>query len=168
MAEPKRRPGRPATGVTPNRSIRLGPNYDTALVVAKHRRDKLPAILERALKEYVMTATTVTPDMIRTLEGSSDDHAIVYRDGKLDVEYEQGLSGVLLRGPVTADLEGYIVLGRQSLSDVMDDLDDWEQDADGNAVRLTDAGVALLVAHLNGQDIPADADREMSFARERV
>ncbi len=53
MEEEKRRPGRPATGHDPTRSVRIGPVWDEALVVAKDRGDKLNQVITRALENYV-------------------------------------------------------------------------------------------------------------------
>lgn len=50
---PKRRPGRPATGVTPTRSVRVGDVWDQAATVAKARGESLAKVIERALTEYV-------------------------------------------------------------------------------------------------------------------
>lgn len=51
--ETKRRPGRPATGVTPMRSFRMGTVYDAAAEVAERRGEKLKDVIERKLQEYI-------------------------------------------------------------------------------------------------------------------
>ncbi|GAB3817609.1 hypothetical protein [Micromonospora zhanjiangensis] len=53
MTEQPRRPGRPATGKTPTRSMRLGPNYDRAKAKAKANGETISAVVERLLAEYV-------------------------------------------------------------------------------------------------------------------
>ena len=53
MSEPKRRPGRPATGKTPTRSMRLGPVYDQAKAKAEANGESITAVVERLLAEYV-------------------------------------------------------------------------------------------------------------------
>lgn len=52
MTEAKRR-GRPATGVTPVRNVRIGPLWDEALEIAKSRDETLTSVIEAALKRYV-------------------------------------------------------------------------------------------------------------------
>lgn len=67
MTGQPRRVGRPSQGgPTPSRSIRLGPIYDRALKIAKHRGDKLPAILEQALHAYVREHEVQGTDYILT------------------------------------------------------------------------------------------------------
>lgn len=53
MTEPKRGPGRPATGQKPNRSVRVGPVWDAAKARAKRRGDKFADVVESLLAEYV-------------------------------------------------------------------------------------------------------------------
>ena len=53
MPEPKRRPGRPATGKTPTRSMRLGEVYDLAKAKAERNGETITAVVERALAEYI-------------------------------------------------------------------------------------------------------------------
>ncbi|MFD6565405.1 hypothetical protein [Micromonospora profundi] len=53
MTEPKRRPGRPATGKTPTRSMRLGPVFDQAKAKAEAGGETITAVVERLLAEYV-------------------------------------------------------------------------------------------------------------------
>ncbi len=54
MSEPeKRKPGRPRTGVTPKRNIRVGQVWDDAAALAKARGETMTAVVERALKHYV-------------------------------------------------------------------------------------------------------------------
>lgn len=48
-----RRPGRPATGKTPTRSMRLGPVYDLAKARAERRGETITAVVERLLTEYI-------------------------------------------------------------------------------------------------------------------
>lgn len=55
MTAPKRRPGRPATGKTPVRSIRIGDVWDQAKVIAEQRGETITSVIERALTEYVNT-----------------------------------------------------------------------------------------------------------------
>jgi hypothetical protein len=45
--------GRPATGQTPVRTVRIGPVWDDALALMKERGDKMPHIIEAALKRYI-------------------------------------------------------------------------------------------------------------------
>lgn len=52
MTEP-RRPGRPATGQVPVRTVRIGSAWDEAHALAKERGDRMPDIIEAALKRYV-------------------------------------------------------------------------------------------------------------------
>ncbi|MGH3693222.1 MAG: hypothetical protein ACRDRX_04350 [Pseudonocardiaceae bacterium] len=49
----RRRPGRPATGQVPTRSVRVGPVWDAALVVARRRGDSLSVVIATALEQYV-------------------------------------------------------------------------------------------------------------------
>jgi hypothetical protein len=49
----KRRPGRPATGVTPKRNIRVGQVWDDAAAIAAQRGETMTAVVERALRSYV-------------------------------------------------------------------------------------------------------------------
>lgn len=49
----KRRPGRPATGHDPTRSLRVGKVWDEAMAIAKIRGDKLNQVVTRALESYV-------------------------------------------------------------------------------------------------------------------
>jgi hypothetical protein len=53
MAVEKRRPGRPATGKTPTRSMRLGPVYDQAKAKAEANGETITAVVERLLTQYV-------------------------------------------------------------------------------------------------------------------
>jgi hypothetical protein len=52
VAETTRRPGRPATGKTPTRSMRLGDNYDRAKAKAEANGETITAVVERLLGEY--------------------------------------------------------------------------------------------------------------------
>jgi hypothetical protein len=45
--------GRPATGQTPVRTVRIGPVWDEALAIAKERGDRMPVIIEAALRRYI-------------------------------------------------------------------------------------------------------------------
>lgn len=74
------RPGRPATGRTPTRSIRLGPIYDAALQAAHRRGDRLPAIIEDCLEEYVMTSKRIA-EIVDRLNTWDEDHP---RETRLD------------------------------------------------------------------------------------
>jgi hypothetical protein len=49
----KRRPGRPATGQTKPRSVRVGDVWDEAHAIALGRGDKFAEIIEAALRRYV-------------------------------------------------------------------------------------------------------------------
>jgi hypothetical protein len=49
----KRRPGRPATGVTPKRNIRVGAVWDEAAAIAARRGETMTAVVEAALRRYV-------------------------------------------------------------------------------------------------------------------
>ena len=49
----KRRPGRPATGHHPTRSVRIGSAWDEAMVIARRRKEPLNQIITRALGNYV-------------------------------------------------------------------------------------------------------------------
>lgn len=54
MTEPtRRRPGRPATGRQPTRSVRIGPVWDEAMAIAKGREESLNQVITRALESYV-------------------------------------------------------------------------------------------------------------------
>jgi hypothetical protein len=54
MTEPaKRRPGRPRTGVTPKRNIRVGQVWDDAAALAAARGETMTTVVERALQHYV-------------------------------------------------------------------------------------------------------------------
>ena len=45
--------GRPATGQTPVRTMRIGSAWDQAKAIADQRGDKMVAIIEAALRRYV-------------------------------------------------------------------------------------------------------------------
>jgi hypothetical protein len=49
----KRPRGRPRTGVTPKRNIRIGPIWDQAAELAARRGETMTAVIERALQRYV-------------------------------------------------------------------------------------------------------------------
>jgi hypothetical protein len=51
MAE-ARKPGRPATGKTPTRSMRLGDSYDRAKTKAEANGETITAVVDRLLGEY--------------------------------------------------------------------------------------------------------------------
>lgn len=51
--ENRKKPGRPATGHSPTRSVRIGPVWDEAMEIAKDRGDKLNQVITRALENYV-------------------------------------------------------------------------------------------------------------------
>ena len=53
VSSPRRRPGRPATGTNPTRSMRLGPNFDEARAIAEANGETITAVVERLLAEYV-------------------------------------------------------------------------------------------------------------------
>ena len=48
-----RRPGRPATGKTPTRSMRLGPVFDEAKAKAERQGETITAVVERLLTHYI-------------------------------------------------------------------------------------------------------------------
>lgn len=50
-ARPRR--GRPPTGVTPKRNIRIGPVWDQAAEIASARGETMTAVVEAALRRYV-------------------------------------------------------------------------------------------------------------------
>lgn len=52
VTEP-RRAGRPATGQTPVRTLRIGAIWDQARAIADARGEKLTAVIEDALRRYV-------------------------------------------------------------------------------------------------------------------
>lgn len=56
------RPGRPATGQTPNRSFRMGPVWDEARAVAKDRGENLRDVIERYLRRYIAAHKRDTSD----------------------------------------------------------------------------------------------------------
>lgn len=49
----RRRPGRPATGHAPTRSVRIGDVWDEAMTVANGRGEALNQVITRALERYV-------------------------------------------------------------------------------------------------------------------
>jgi hypothetical protein len=49
----KRRPGRPATGHQPTRSVRIGSVWDEAKVIAAGRHESINQVIIRALERYV-------------------------------------------------------------------------------------------------------------------
>lgn len=51
--EPPRRRGRPATGVTPKRNIRIGTIWDQAETIAKQRGERMTQVVEAELRRYV-------------------------------------------------------------------------------------------------------------------
>ena len=51
--EEKRPRGRPRTGVTPKRNIRVGQIWDDAALIAASRGETMTAVVERALENYV-------------------------------------------------------------------------------------------------------------------
>lgn len=52
MTEEKRRPGRPATGKTPVRSLRVGDVWDRAKAKAEAEGETITDVVERLLTEY--------------------------------------------------------------------------------------------------------------------
>lgn len=52
MNEP-RKVGRPATGQTPVRTLRLGSIWDEAKAIADQRGEKMTAVVEDALRRYI-------------------------------------------------------------------------------------------------------------------
>lgn len=53
-----RGPGRPATGQTPVRTMRVGSIWDQAKAIADARGEKMTAVVEDALRRYVRRHTT--------------------------------------------------------------------------------------------------------------
>lgn len=53
MSQPKRRPGRPATGKTPVRSFRMGEVYDLAKAKAEAGGEDIKDVIERLLARYI-------------------------------------------------------------------------------------------------------------------
>lgn len=53
MTEEKRGRGRPATGVTKKRDVRIGDVWDQAAELAAADGEKMPALVTRLLTEYV-------------------------------------------------------------------------------------------------------------------
>jgi hypothetical protein len=51
--ETPRRRGRPATGVTPKRNIRIGNVWDEAAAIAEARGETMTAVVEAELRRYV-------------------------------------------------------------------------------------------------------------------
>lgn len=51
--EQKRPRGRPRTGVTPKRNIRIGPIWDEAAAIAARRGETMTAVIDAALRRYV-------------------------------------------------------------------------------------------------------------------
>jgi hypothetical protein len=49
----KPRRGRPPTGITPKRNIRVGQVWDDAAAIAAARGETMTAIVEQALRRYV-------------------------------------------------------------------------------------------------------------------
>lgn len=59
VEETKRRRGRPATGVTPKRNLRVGPIWDEAAAIAAERGDgNMTQLVTRLLTEYVQRQST--------------------------------------------------------------------------------------------------------------
>lgn len=53
MSEEKRARGRPATGITPKRNIRVGAIWDEAEKVAKRRQETMTVFVIRAIEREV-------------------------------------------------------------------------------------------------------------------
>lgn len=51
--EAKRGPGRPATGKTPTRCVRIGDVWDRAKVLAEQQGETITEVIERKLVEYL-------------------------------------------------------------------------------------------------------------------
>jgi hypothetical protein len=60
--EEKRRPGRPRTGVTPKRNIRVGKIWDEAAGLAAADGETMTALVERLLQRYVRRRRISRPD----------------------------------------------------------------------------------------------------------
>ena len=55
MDDTEKRPrGRPRTGVTPKRNIRVGEIWDQAAELAAARGETMTAVIERALRHYLV------------------------------------------------------------------------------------------------------------------
>lgn len=67
--QPKRSPGRPATGQTPVRTIRIGPVWDEAKEYAEDRGETMTAVVEAALRRYVQRARRGVPRTADTDQG---------------------------------------------------------------------------------------------------
>jgi hypothetical protein len=67
---PKRRPGRPATGETPKRNIRIGKIWDDAAVIAERRGETMTDIVTRLLAGYVRRHRSELPNATP----SGDEH----------------------------------------------------------------------------------------------
>ena len=57
LGAPRRRPGRPATGHDPTRSVRIGDVWDEAMKVSRRRGETLHQVITRALEDYVKECT---------------------------------------------------------------------------------------------------------------
>jgi hypothetical protein len=55
--------GRPATGVTPKRNVRIGVVWDEAEAIAKARGEKMTDVIKQALANYVRrNRTALNPE----------------------------------------------------------------------------------------------------------
>lgn len=61
----KRPRGRPATGVTPKRNIRVGQVWDDAAAIAAQRGETMTAVIERTLRNYVARHRGRTDETIK-------------------------------------------------------------------------------------------------------
>lgn len=68
----RRRPGRPATGQTPTRSVRVGDVWDRAREIAAQRGETMTAVITRALEAYILEAY-IAGEEIRP--ATADEHA---------------------------------------------------------------------------------------------
>ena len=98
--EQPRKPGRPATGKTPTRSVRIGGIWDRARAIAEQRNETITDVIERALEDYVMDATTIPPlsDGTRAAVANLVDYEI-------EREYGNDVAGQI-RGAKTLALAG--------------------------------------------------------------
>lgn len=89
MTEGRRRPGRPATGQTTSRSIRIGPIWDQAATIAAQHDTTLTAVITAALEDYVMQHTTLPAlsDATRAAVANVVDYTI-------EAEYGQPTPGM--------------------------------------------------------------------------
>jgi len=101
MSTTPRRPGRPATGQTPTRSIRIGDVWDDARRVAGQRGETITDVITSALEEYVMSTTTELPplsDGTKAAIANVVDYKIEREHGQDTADAEQGARMIALAG----------------------------------------------------------------------